>query len=591
MPAKFALAAGAALLVAPAVAADKHALVIGVNDYAAGGDVLKPLKHAERNAEAIGQVLEDHGYEVVRVTTGAAERGSRPELRPTRRNVGAALDGLLGPYDPKTGKSGRGRVRDGDSVMVFMSGHGLKFGGDPRSYYCPADAAPDPAAADRLLALEEVVERLRACPAAARFLLVDACRNEPDGRAGGPPGPPPPPRAGSLDVPSGVHVLLSCRPGQKSFEDERLQAGVFSYFVLQALRGEAGSQNGVVTWDDVSRHVRESVPKWNDRKQVPVDLTDRQDEPVELLRLTRPAGLDVPALPGDPVARRREVLDRQRVWAAFAGKNPDEPLVLNPNGDADQQVTLDLSLIPGGKFRMGDGVKDDEVSHPVELTRHYFIGKTEVTQRQMRVLVRDHVNRFGDPAKAKLADPSDLPADSVSYEAARQFCDRLNGVLELYPQWGGYECRLPTEAEWEFACRAGTATPFHFGPAATPRNANLDFGFNKEAREALNKKAREFLADRPLPQAEYAPNDYGLRNMHGNVAEWCSDWYAPYPGGAATDPTGPPSPTRQRVLRGGHYNSDPEKARSAARLSHDATDDPYPTYGFRVVIARRPAGR
>ena len=178
--------------------------------------------------------------------------------------------------------------------------------------------------------------------------------------------------------------------------------------------------------------------------------------------------------------------------------------------DLGQRVKLEMVLIPAGKFVMGtpDPEKNrkvyGETQHEVTLTKPFYMGKYEVTLEQWNAVMGKNPIR-GRGAK--------LPVDKVSWEECQEFVKKLNAKTN-----GGY--RLPTEAEWEYACRAGTTTEYSFGDNITEDDANC-FG------------------DHTLPVGSYKPNPFGLYDMDGNVKEFCQDLYAPYQEGAATDPKGP----------------------------------------------------
>jgi len=200
---------------------------------------------------------------------------------------------------------------------------------------------------------------------------------------------------------------------------------------------------------------------------------------------------------------------------------PGKTGVINLGND----VKLEMLLIPAGKFKMGSpesekGRDDDETQHEVTLTKPFYMGKHEVTQEQWEAVMGN--NR----SKTKGAK---LPVTDVSWEDCQEFIKKLNENTK-----GGY--RLPTEAEWEYACRAGTTTEYSFGDKITPKDGNYhDSEINK-----------------PVAVGSYKPNAFGLYDMHGNVFEWCNDCYAKYPAGAVTDPKGPATGT-YRVLRGGSF--------------------------------------
>ena len=166
-----------------------------------------------------------------------------------------------------------------------------------------------------------------------------------------------------------------------------------------------------------------------------------------------------------------------------------------------------------------------------------------------------------------------LPVTDVSWEDCQEFIKKLNAKTN-----GGY--RLPTEAEWEYACRAETTTAYSFGEDITPKDANYD----------------ESKIDKPVAVGSYKANAFGLYDMHGNVWEWCEDWYAKYPDGAVMDPKGPATGERRvfrrgslteesRVLRGGSFLSNDSDARSSYRLNLTPADRIFYN-GFR--LARTP---
>jgi formylglycine-generating enzyme required for sulfatase activity len=184
---------------------------------------------------------------------------------------------------------------------------------------------------------------------------------------------------------------------------------------------------------------------------------------------------------------------------------------------------------------------------------------TEVTQKQWEAVM-------GDNPSFCVGD--DLPVETVTWEQAAEFCRKLS-----LKEGGKY--RLPTEAQWEYACRAGTTTPFCTGATISTDQANYDGnhtyagGRKGEFREATTAAG------------SFAPNGWGLHDMHGNVWEWCADWYSEYPQGDVTDPTGPASGDR-RVSRGGCWVNFPAVCRSANRAGVVPLSWNFHT-GFRVV--------
>ena len=239
---------------------------------------------------------------------------------------------------------------------------------------------------------------------------------------------------------------------------------------------------------------------------------------------------------------------------------------------------LEMVSIPGGSFRMGsaestDGKESKESpAHDVKL-RAFFIGRLPITQEQWRAVAAMPQVRLPldlDPSHFKGAS---RPVEKVSWGDCQEFCQRLS-------RHTGRRYRLPTEAEWEYACRAGTATPFHFGPTITTEFVNYDgsFPFGSAPKGAYRKETTP-------PGGAVSANGFGLVDMHGNVWEWCEDvWHdgyhgAPADGGSWT--TG--GDVAQRVLRGGSWYGRADYCRSAARVGL-AADGRNARSGFRVVM-------
>ena len=202
--------------------------------------------------------------------------------------------------------------------------------------------------------------------------------------------------------------------------------------------------------------------------------------------------------------------------------------------DLSKDVKLEMVLVPAGKFKMGSpesekGRRDYETQHEVTLTKPFYMGKYEVTQEQWEAVMGKY------PGATKGAK---LPVTNVSWDDCQKFIVKLNERTK-----GGY--RLPTEAEWEYACRAGTTTEYSVGDSLTKADANI----SDDSTKAVGS---------------YKPNAFGLYDLHGNVWEWCEDWFTDYPAGAVTDPKGPATGER-RVLRGGSFNLIASIARSSFR--------------------------
>ena len=196
--------------------------------------------------------------------------------------------------------------------------------------------------------------------------------------------------------------------------------------------------------------------------------------------------------------------------------------------------------------------RGNETQHLVTLSRGFWIAETPVTQALWEIFMDDNPSRFKG---------AEHPVDSVSWDDAQRFISTLNGMKpEL-------QLCLPTEAQWEYACRAGTSTPFYFGDNITTDQVNYDGNYRGQTVEV-----------KALP-----PNDWGLYQMHGNVWEWCQDGYEmQYPTEPVTDPQGAVEGA-DRVLRGGSWVNDGKVCRSAVRHHFDPADNGH-NVGFRLAL-------
>jgi formylglycine-generating enzyme required for sulfatase activity len=232
-------------------------------------------------------------------------------------------------------------------------------------------------------------------------------------------------------------------------------------------------------------------------------------------------------------------------------------------------IGMDLKLIPAGEFLMGTAgaAEDDEQQHRVRITRPFYMGVYEVTQVEYRKVMGKNPSYFSATGKSSAnvegMNTLRFPVDNVTWDDAVRFCQKLSATE-------GRTYRLPTEAEWEYACRAGTASDYHAGDSL-PQN------------EARISAARTADAQRPAAVGSYRPNRFGLYDMHGNLWEWCSDWYDKnyYTQSPREDPQGP-ADGDYHADRGGCWASVDETCRSANRRSDPANRSDI--LGFRVVL-------
>jgi formylglycine-generating enzyme required for sulfatase activity len=258
---------------------------------------------------------------------------------------------------------------------------------------------------------------------------------------------------------------------------------------------------------------------------------------------------------------------------------------------AENVLPLQMMQIPGGAFLMGSP-EDEEERRDCEGPQHevtvapFFMAAYPVTQIQWRVVAAmKKVEHELDP------DPSQFkgdlhPVEKVSWYNAMEFCTRL--THHTHRQY-----RLPTEAEWEYACRAGTMTPFHFGPTLSTDYANYNGADKNYGAYGPGIQGEYRRETTPVNKFEGA-NTFGLYDMHGNVWEWCQDtWHDSYEEGAPTDGSAwiEGGNESRRVRRGGSWFNIPRYCRSAYRLNIDSANRSYLSTGFRVCCsAPRPRG-
>ena len=233
-------------------------------------------------------------------------------------------------------------------------------------------------------------------------------------------------------------------------------------------------------------------------------------------------------------------------------------------------IEMELVEIPAGKFTMGSPEdekdhQDNEAQVSVTLTKPFGLGKTEVTQGQWKsVMGSEPWNGQGNVKADK-----DCPAKYVSWDDATKFCRKLTEIERKSGKLkADEEYRLPTEAEWEYACRAGTTTAYSFGDDEKQLGEYAWFDGNTGGERYAHKVGLK------------KPNPWGLHDMHGDVWEWCSDWYGEKLSGG-TDPVGPKHGS-YRVFRGGGWWGSPGRCRSASRSGFVPSDRHY-GLGFRVA--------
>jgi formylglycine-generating enzyme required for sulfatase activity len=281
------------------------------------------------------------------------------------------------------------------------------------------------------------------------------------------------------------------------------------------------------------------------------------------------------------VGHKAEMFLAEGVGHGFAGKSPwrekviqraDEFLVsldylqgkatiqvpdgkdVQPKKEPPKSFTNSLGMkfvwIKPGTFMMGspkeeEGRYDKETQHKVTLTTGFYMGVYSVTQEQWQEVMDNNPSQF--------KGEKNLPVECVSWDDCQEFIKKLREKAKDRKAY-----RLPTEAEWEYGCRAGTTTPFHFGETISTEQANYDGNsIYGEGKKGVYRK-------KTTPVGTFPANAWGLHDMHGNLFQWCQDWYDDYPKNDVIDPKGPEK-GKGRVLRGGCWSNFPGFCRSAHR--------------------------
>jgi formylglycine-generating enzyme required for sulfatase activity len=328
---------------------------------------------------------------------------------------------------------------------------------------------------------------------------------------------------------------------------------------------------------------------------------------------------------GDPSFTKREnaaaelkKVGEKALPAVVAASNSDDPEVRARAADLVRVMMLavanskstDLKMVPirVKEFEMGSpngetGRRNNETSHTVQLTKSFLIGTHEVKQSEFAKVMKRNPSWFsatgGGKAKVEKLNTDNFPVEQVTWFDAIEFCNKLSKLDGFEPYYkladeernkddalvsatvtiaGGNGYRLPTEAEWEYACRGGTTTAFNFGARANGRESNY-----KTIIFGGYGGSEEIFLGRTTATGSYAANRFGLFDMHGNVAEWCWDWYEAdyYENAPKANPTGPKTGTH-RVLRSGSWLLNNTSCRSAARGFQPPKELSY-TNGFRVA--------
>ena len=604
------------------------AIAIGINNY----DNLQPLMYAKRDAEAMTDWFQEEAKfdKVFLFTEDSPYIPARPSSIPTMPTYCNLRRFLRVQFEAPL-------LKPGDNLWFFFAGHGIRV--LQKDYLMVSDSDPGDVE-NTAISVEYILERLSGSGADNVVLFLDACRDETDERSR---------NRGSRGIlgigeeeHQGVIVFYACNANQQSWEIDEIMQGSFTYTLLEGLRHQ-GNVN-CATVERLDRYLNYEVPRLNSLYQKPQQnpyltaeppykiyfillekyATFRDTEPLRLqasqaenrqdLSLARRLWVRVLALScadWDAINAIERIAVKQYISTNNGDNGDDEEgSTSDPSEDLhfpeDLQngVILDMVYIPGGTCLIG--TEDEEIQrlsqeyaldyfsrerpqYQVTITT-FWMSCYPITQAQWREVAGwDHVDRRLDQYPSRFREPYEgvdrwqRPVESISWEDAIEFCARLSRRTKR-------DYRLPTEAEWEYACRAGTATPFHFGETISTELANYrgtEGEYNGRIYSGIYGRGvgvQGIYREQTTPVGSFPPNAFGLYDMHGNVWEWCEDdWHEDYQDASRdgrSSRTG--SNPNIKAMRGGSWYNFPWSCRSAFR-SLNPCQAHLNSFGFRVV--------
>lgn len=553
---------------------NRYAFLVGINSYV--DNSFSKLNFCINDVKALENTLSRLSYTAVCLHDELKPDDAR---FPNRNNIEAELTKLC--------KS----VREDDLLWVHFACHGTRLKEQSGLKEQPVLIARDTreaTLASTSLSLAKVEELMRQSKAKRLVLTLDACEtgvemgrdcNTPDFIKN------------ANELAEGYALISASTAKQAAQEWKGVKHGVFTYHLLTGLKGDAkGNDRSFITVNDLQKHVVNALRSWSVNQGGQLQEPTYRAEGIGdiILADLEDVEPEVPLKTVEFQFSRLEITDQ-----GWKGKKVE---VITSQGNIDSFeeklgnhltfLTLKMAKIPRGQFLMGS--PENELERlPTESPQRqvtlesFFISRTLVTQSQWRAVAGlDQVEIELNPEPSHFKG-DDLPVEQVSWFEAVEFCDRLSRKT-------GQQYRLPSEAEWEYACRANTTSPFHYGGTISADLANYRGKNYKEERMEYKGfygagKEGKYLGQ-TTEVKRFNPNAFGLYDMHGNVYEWCADYwhddyqYAPADGSIRTDG----GSDTHRVLRGGSWANNPGSCRSASRLGY------YPQprikiIGFRVV--------
>ncbi len=511
-----------------AISGRRVALVVGNNNYPT-----MRLRNAVNDARSMRGVLRQLGFSVQ-----VAENTGRADLQ-------RAVRGFIGSINP------------GDVAMFYYSGHGIQVDGENFLVPTDFDAVDEIEAESQSYSAELVRERMEQSGSRLNIIVLDACRDNPFTAS----------RSGSrglaaMNVTRGTFIAFATGPGQTASDNPRGNNGLFTSYLIEALRIPG------LRLEDVFRRVGGEVSRETGGRQAPWIASSVYGD-FYFIQHERVADVEQPAEPERPT--ETVTAEPQRPSAQPpAHERPTETATAEPSRPTAEGVGsiwrdragLEYVYIHPGSFQMGavpgdsEAQGDESPRHRVTISRGFRMSRTEVTVRAYK--------RFCDATGRSMPPAPDFnlgwrnldhPIVRVTWNDAVAYC-----------RWAGV--RLPTEAEWEYACRAGTSTKYYWGNNMDGRYAWYSVNCDLRTHEVRGRQ----------------PNEWGLYDMLGNVWEWCSDWYDDdyYGRSPSRDPQGPSS-GEYRVLRGGSWGNYPRLLRVSNRNGLTPGSGNYNDFGFRCI--------
>lgn len=552
----------------------KVAFLVGVNEYKKPG--FANLKYAERDVSEVGKVLDQLGFSVTVLKGKDATK--------------SAIDSSLREIVETLGKD--------DLMLVMLAGHGEQKT-KKEAYYCPYDSISNNA--ETMFSIDHLLSDILEPNVGKRLVLIDACRNDPDpSRSRGIQGK-------KISLQEGTTILFSCSAGEKAIESDKLRHGLFTYCVLEGLRGGAADKrSGEIRLSPLTSYVKQRMSNDDIKQHFPAGQIQTPIDPSgglpitilgKISKATKPELLVAPF--GKFTAERT-----QKAWAAYL----NQPLELN------NSIGVKLRLVPPGKFVMGAkyNPSNQEKPHTVQITKPFYVSRYEVTRGQFADFVNatNHkttlekndrgTNRGWDSNQYRFLQKTGFswynpgwsqeknhPVVNVSWDDTKYFVDWLS-------RKEGKNYRLLSEAEWEYCCRAGTTTIYTTGNSPTDlvKVGNVldntgvgtfqhdkNFGPTAQNQKIAGNDGYVFTS----PVGSFRANNFGLNDFHGNVCEWCNDWFTPsYQQLGEFDPQGASRGT-DRSARGGRFDTGAVLAKSHTR-NHGPAGMSDMILGFRIAL-------